>query len=105
MKMEEDMKQRVLKTINQSKIFMMIKGTPSMPQCGFTQRVVAVMNKYNVEFTSMNIFEDPTLMQAIKDHAEWPTTPQLWVNGKFIGGCDIVEDLDASGELEKVLKA
>ena len=99
------MKKRVQETINQSKIFMMIKGTPSMPQCGFTQRVVAVLSKYDVEYKTMNIFEDPILTQAVKEYAQWPTTPQLWVNGKFVGGCDIIEELDSKGELEKVLKA
>jgi monothiol glutaredoxin len=98
-----DMKQRVEETINKSKVVLVIKGTPDHPQCGFTQRIVKVLRKYEVEFSHFNIFDDPELMQAIKQYANWPTTPQLWVNGKFIGGCDIVESLDASGELEKIL--
>ena len=93
----------VQETINQSKVFLMMKGTPDSPECGFSQRVVHVLRKHNVEFAHLNIFDNPELMQEIKDFANWPTSPQLWVNGKFIGGCDIVEQLDSSGELEKVL--
>lgn len=87
----------------QSKVFLMMKGTPDFPECGFSKRVVAVLGKHKVEFTHFNVFDNPSLMDEIKANANWPTTPQLWINGKFIGGCDIVESLDASGELEKLL--
>jgi len=101
--MNQEMKEKVEQTIKQSKIFLMMKGTPEMPQCGFSNRVVQILKKHGVEFSSLNIFENIDLMDAIKEYADWPTSPQLWVNGKFVGGCDIVESLDRSGELKEVL--
>jgi len=97
--------QKVQETINQSKVFLTMKGTPLMPECGFSHTVVEILNKYNIEYKSFNIFTDPELMQAMKDFANWPTTPMIFVKGKFIGGCDILQSLDNSGELKKILES
>ena len=103
--MNEEMKKKVEETINKSKVFLTMKGTPNTPECGFSHRMVEVLNKYNIEYTSFNIFENPVLMQAIKDFANWPTTPMVFIKGEFIGGCDIVESLDNSGELKKLIES
>lgn len=81
----------------------MMKGTPDHPMCGFSARVVRILKLYNVEFSSFNIFEDMNLANAIKEYSDWPTTPQLYVDGKLIGGCDIVEELHKNNELKKIL--
>jgi len=101
--MEEEQKKKVEETLNQSKVFLTMKGNPDFPQCGFSQKVVGILRKHNVEFKSLNVFEDPEMMDAIKEYADWPTTPMLFVDGKFVGGCDIIVSMDESGELEKVV--
>ena len=80
-----------------------MKGSPSAPQCGFSARVAAVLQEKGVDFGSFNIFEDETIRQGVKEYADWPTFPQLYVNGELVGGCDIVMELNESGELAKIL--
>ena len=103
--MSPEMKKRVEETTLSDRIFLMMKGTPEMPMCGFSARVVRVLSKYDVPFSCMNIFENMELTNAIKEYSNWPTTPQLYVDGELIGGCDIVEELDSNGELESILNA
>ena len=103
--MNPEMKKRVEETTSSNHIFLMMKGTPEMPMCGFSARVVRVLSKYNAQYSCMNIFEDMELTNAIKEYSNWPTTPQLYVSGELIGGCDIVEELDSNGELESILKS
>jgi monothiol glutaredoxin len=93
----------IKEVINASKIFLMMKGTPKTPACGFSARVVRILKLYNVEFSSFNIFDDMNLANKIKEYSDWPTTPQLYVNGKLIGGCDIIEELHKNGELKNIL--
>ena len=81
-----------------------MKGTPDAPMCGFSAQVVNVLKTYNVPFKSFNVLEDESIRQAIKEYADWPTIPQLYVNGEFIGGCDIMMELHQSGELKKLLE-
>ena len=76
-----------------------MKGTPEDPQCGFSAQVVSILNDLGIEFASFDVLSDENIRQAIKEYANWPTIPQLYINGKFIGGCDIVRELVASGEL------
>ena len=102
--MNQEQKDLVKKTINSNKIFLMLKGTPEQPRCGFSNRVVQVLKHFQVEYSSLNIFEDIELMNLIKEYSNWPTTPQLYVNGELIGGCDIVEELAQSGELKTILE-
>ena len=101
--MTDEQKSMVKETINSNKVFLMLKGTPDQPRCGFSNRVVQVLNHYETEYSSLNIFENIELMNLIKEYSNWPTTPQLYVNGELIGGCDIVEELAQSGELKNIL--
>jgi len=103
--MSPEMKKRVEETTLSDRIFLMMKGTPEMPMCGFSARVVRVLSKYDVPFSCMNIFENMELTNAIKEYSNWPTTPQLYIDGKLIGGCDIVEELDSNGELDSILNS
>ena len=85
------------------KIVLFMKGTKTFPQCGFSARVVQILDKHGVAYETRNVLADPALRQGIKDFSNWPTIPQLYVDGKFVGGCDIVSELDASGELTGLL--
>ena len=98
------MKKIIEEKINSSKVFVFMKGTPEDPQCGFSAQVVSILNDLGIEFTSFDVLSDENIRQAIKEYANWPTIPQLYINGKFIGGCDIVRELAASGELQGLVK-
>lgn len=80
-----------------------MKGTKDMPQCGFSAKVVQILNSHGVDFETVDVLADPEIRQGIKDYSNWPTLPQLYVGGKFIGGCDICVELDQTGELESIL--
>jgi len=97
------MKKIIEEKINSSKVFVFMKGTPEDPQCGFSAQVVSILNDLGIEFTSFDVLSDENIRQAIKEYANWPTIPQLYINGKFIGGCDIVRELAASGELLELI--
>ena len=101
--MNQEQKDLVKNTINSNKIFVMLKGTPEQPRCGFSNRVVQVLSHFDVEYSSLNVFDNVELMNLIKEYSNWPTTPQLYVNGELIGGCDIVEELAQNGELKNIL--
>ena len=101
--MSPEMKIRVEETTLSNRIFLMIKGTPEIPMCGFSARVVRILSKYDAQYSCLNIFEDMELTNAIKEYSNWPTTPQLYVDGELGGGCDIIEELDANGELVSIL--
>ena len=81
-----------------------MKGTPSSPQCGFSMTLSNVLKHLNVKFKGINVLEDQALRQGIKDFSDWPTIPQLYIKGDFIGGCDIVKDMFEKGELKKILE-
>ena len=102
--MNEKTKQRIESDIKNNKVMLYMKGTPQEPQCGFSAQVMGVLNKYNVTVKTFNILEDEEIRQGIKEYSEWPTIPQLYVNGEFIGGCDIVTELHNNGELADILK-
>ena len=80
-----------------------MKGTPDFPQCGFSAQTVAALKACNADFHAVNIFEDPELREALKAHSNWPTYPQLYVNGELLGGCDIAVQMLRSGELKQLL--
>ena len=90
--------------IKDNHVVLFMKGTKDMPMCGFSGLVVQILNKHNVEFIDVNVMEDSDIRQGIKDYSDWPTIPQLYVNQEFIGGCDIVKEMHASGELEALFK-
>ena len=95
--------ERIEEMINSSKVFLFMKGEPDMPMCGFSARVVHILRDFDVEFESFNILSDSGIRQTLKDYANWPTFPQLWVDGKLVGGCDIVIELAELGELQEML--
>ncbi|HKK36449.1 MAG TPA: Grx4 family monothiol glutaredoxin [Paracoccaceae bacterium] len=90
--------------INDNDVVLFMKGTKSMPQCGFSSRVAGVLNYMGVEFKDVNVLADEDLRQGVKDFSDWPTIPQLYVKGEFVGGCDIITEMTLSGELDKLLE-
>ena len=92
-------------TIEKNDVVLFMKGTKMMPQCGFSSRVAGVLNFMGVEFADVNVLADAESRQGIKDFSDWPTIPQLYVKGEFVGGCDIVTEMTLSGELDQLLEA
>lgn len=90
--------------IEANPVLLYMKGTKEAPMCGFSSQVVQILNHLGVDFADRNVLENPDLRQGIKDFSDWPTIPQLYVRGEFIGGCDIVREMMDSGELEELLK-
>jgi monothiol glutaredoxin len=94
---------RIKKDIGENDILLFMKGTPVFPQCGFSAAVVQVLTELGVKFKGVDVLTDPAIRQGIKDFSQWPTIPQLYVKGEFIGGCDIVREMASSGELRDLL--
>ncbi len=90
-------------TVTSNDVVLFMKGTKSMPQCGFSSRVAGVLNYMAIDFTDVNVLADEALRQGIKDYSDWPTIPQLYVKGEFVGGCDIITEMTLSGELDTLL--
>jgi len=97
--------EQIRKEISENEVVLFMKGTPVFPQCGFSAAVVQVLNHLGVKFKGIDVLQDPEIRQGIKEFSSWPTIPQLFVKGEFIGGCDIVRDMFQSGELATVLKS
>ncbi|AXI46998.1 monothiol glutaredoxin, Grx4 family [Sulfitobacter sp. SK012] len=95
-----DASTQIKETITTSDVVLFMKGTKEMPQCGFSSRVAGVLNYMGVEFADVNVLADEGLRQGIKDFSDWPTVPQLYVKGEFVGGCDIITEMTLSGELD-----
>ena len=91
---------QIKQTITDNSVVLFMKGTKEMPQCGFCSRVAGVLNYMGVDFADVNVLADEELRQGIKDFSDWPTVPQLYVKGEFVGGCDIVTEMTLSGELD-----
>ena len=102
--MENIVFDRIKKEITDNDIVLYMKGTAPFPQCGFSAAVVQVLSQLGVAFKDVNVLEDATLRQGIKDFTQWPTIPQLYIKGEFVGGCDIVKEMFVSGELQDLLK-
>ncbi len=94
---------RINNDLQQNDIVLYMKGTALMPMCGFSAAVVQVLNQLGVTFKDVNVLEDPDIRQGIKDYANWPTIPQLYVKGEFVGGCDIIREMYENGELQALL--
>ncbi|WP_309668163.1 Grx4 family monothiol glutaredoxin [Tabrizicola sp.] len=92
-------------TIEKNDVVLFMKGTKMMPQCGFSSRVAGVLNFMGVEFQDVNVLADAEVRQGIKEFSDWPTIPQLYVKGEFVGGCDIVTEMTLSGELDQLFEA
>ena len=90
--------------VSKNKVFVYMKGVPEAPQCGFSNMVCRILDAYEVEYGSRNVLEDPEIRQGIKDYTQWPTIPQVFMDGEFVGGCDILMEMHKSGELEDALK-
>ncbi len=102
--MSNDSRQRIEQMLNDNKVFLFMKGTPSFPQCGFSARAVAILRELQTEFGSFNVLEDEEIRQGIKEFGQWPTIPQLYFNKELVGGSDIMMEMFQSGELAKLLK-
>jgi len=100
---DETLKQKIEATINKDRIMLFMKGSPSMPQCGFSAAVVGVLKEEGVKYGTFNILADNEVREGLKAYSNWPTFPQLYVDGKLVGGCDIVRAMHAKGELAPVL--
>ncbi|WP_424813151.1 Grx4 family monothiol glutaredoxin [Roseococcus sp. YIM B11640] len=96
--------ERIESEIQGNPVVLYMKGTPVFPQCGFSARVVQILSHVGVPFKGVNVLEDPEIREGIKAYTNWPTIPQLYVNGEFVGGCDIVMEMFQSGELQSMLK-
>ena len=95
---------QIKETVEKNDVVLFMKGTKSMPQCGFSSRVAGVLNFMGVEFEDVNVLADDAVRQGIKEFSDWPTIPQLYVKGEFVGGCDIITEMTLSGELDKLFE-
>jgi monothiol glutaredoxin len=98
-----DIKDRIEQQIGSDKIVLYMKGTPQAPQCGFSAQVVKLLNAAGAKFSTVDVLADPDVRQGIKEYSNWPTFPQLYVNGELVGGCDIVVELYQKGELQQMI--
>jgi len=103
--MDEDTKQRIQSIVDATPVVLFMKGTKHFPQCGFSHTAVEVLRRCGAEFETVNVLEDPAVRQGIKEFASWPTIPQLYVKGKFVGGSDILVEMFESGELQPLIDA
>jgi len=94
---------RIAELVQRSDVLLFMKGSPLFPQCGFSSRAVAILQHLGVEFDSVDVLQDQEVRQGIKAFSDWPTIPQLYVKGEFIGGCDIVREMFQAGELQQLL--
>ena len=99
-----DMKEEIQKTIDENMVVLYMKGTKEMPMCGFSNTVTQVMNGYSIPYVDVNVLEDPDIRVNLSEISNWPTIPQLFIDGELVGGCDITLELHQSGELKKMLE-
>ena len=99
-----DVNERIKKQLESYPVLLYMKGTPDFPQCGFSARTVAALRALEAQFAYVNIFEDPEIREGLKAYSNWPTFPQLYVNGELVGGCDITVEMFRSGELKQLLE-
>jgi monothiol glutaredoxin len=101
--MSEKTSDRIKGIVEGSDIVLFMKGVPAAPQCGFSAAVVKILDGFGVKYDTVNVLADPFIREGLKDYSNWPTFPQLFVKGEFVGGCDIVKEMAASGEFTKLL--
>ncbi len=101
--MSDSVLEQIEQVVKENDIVLFMKGTPEFPQCGFSQRVATMLSSYNIPFAAVNVLLNEDVRQGIKDYANWPTIPQLYVKGEFVGGCDIISEMHENGELEELL--
>ena len=103
MSLNEPLRQQIADLVAQNRIVLFMKGVRQMPQCGFSAQVVKILNELQPSYETVDALRSPEIRDGIKAFSQWPTIPQLYVDGQFIGGCDIVREMHASGELQKLL--
>jgi len=103
--MSDEIQTTIKEVVENNDVVLFMKGTKETPQCGFSNAVVNTLSFMNVDFKDVNVLEDDNLREGIKTFTNWPTIPQLYVKGEFVGGCDIIQDMHKSGELSEVLKS
>lgn len=101
---DEQILEQIKRETSQNRVFLYMKGTPEMPRCGFSNQVVQILNHVGADYGARDILVDPRIRQVLSEWSEWPTIPQLFVDGKLVGGCDIVTEMFQEGELEQVLR-
>jgi monothiol glutaredoxin len=104
MSLSDATRERIQSTIQADDVVLFMKGNRQMPQCGFSAQVISILDHLLEDYRTVDVLEDPEIRQGIKDFAQWPTIPQLYVKGEFVGGCDIVTEMFQSGELGELLK-
>ena len=97
-------RERIQTEVDANDVLLFMKGTPVFPQCGFSAAVIQVLSHLQVKFSSVNVLEDPDIRDGIKQYSDWPTIPQLYVKGEFVGGCDIIREMYETGELKTFLE-
>ena len=102
--MNENVNIQIKNEINKNDVCLFMKGTPDIPQCGFSSAVANVLKIQEINFKGINVLENADLRQGIKDFSDWPTIPQLYIKGEFVGGCDIIKEMYENGELQKKLE-
>jgi len=100
-----DAKDQIQTTVDAYDVVLFMKGTKTMPQCGFSSRVAGVLNYMGIEYQDVNVLADDGIRQGIKDFSDWPTIPQLYIKGEFVGGCDIITEMTLNGELDDMFEA
>ncbi len=102
---DNPVRQRIDQEVKSTPVMLFMKGTPIFPQCGFSAMVVQVLSHMGVKFKSLDVLNEPGIRDGIKEYSNWPTIPQLYVNGEFVGGCDIIREMYESGELTELFKS
>jgi monothiol glutaredoxin len=103
--MSDDVLSKIEQQVKNNKVMLFMKGTPNAPQCGFSAHTVEILQSYGIPFQTADVLADPAVRDGIKRYSSWPTIPQVYIDGKFVGGCDIVHELHERGELEPMLKS
>jgi monothiol glutaredoxin len=102
--LDDTTRDRIQTEVDGNDVLLFMKGTPVFPQCGFSAAVIQVLSHLQVKFNSVNVIEDPDIRDGIKQYSDWPTIPQLYVKGEFVGGCDIIREMYETGELKTFLE-
>ncbi|MEM8637990.1 MAG: Grx4 family monothiol glutaredoxin [Cyanobacteria bacterium P01_G01_bin.54] len=102
--MTPELQQRIEDLVKQNKVFVFMKGSKLMPQCGFSNNAVQILNTLAVEYGTFDVLSDPEIRQGIKEYSNWPTIPQVYINGEFVGGSDVMVELYQSGELQQMVE-
>jgi len=102
--MTDDVQARIATAVNSADVLLFMKGTPLFPQCGFSSKAIAILEHLGVEYATIDVLQDPGIRQGIKEYSDWPTIPQLYVKGEFVGGSDIMMEMYEAGELTDLLE-